>query len=78
MAIAFNGIGRLPVERNSILLYSSLLTKEIKALLALPEETFKHPVEIYTLKQQVQQLMGESAGNTQRREPSDWRASGTR
>jgi hypothetical protein len=74
MAIAFNGIGRLPLERNSVLLYSSLLTKEIKALLALPQETFRYPVEIYTLKQQVQQLMAESANKTKERTPSVDRA----
>jgi hypothetical protein len=69
LAIAFNGIGRLPVERNSILLYSSLLTKEIKALLALPAETFRHPVEISMLKQQVQ-LMNERAGQKSGRKAS--------
>lgn len=75
MAIAFNGIGRLPVERNSILLYSSLLTKEIKRLLALPVETFKHPVEVSMLKQEVQKMMGESADQTKQRTSSDGLAS---
>lgn len=75
MAIAFNGIGRLPVERNSILLYSSLLTQEIKARLALAKETFKHPVEISMLKQEVQKMMEESAGKTQRRASTDGLAS---
>jgi hypothetical protein len=75
MAISFHGIGRLPVERNSVLLYSSLLTKEIKLLLALPEETFKHPVEVSTLKQQVQKMMGESADKGERRTlPQDARS----
>jgi len=75
MAIAFNGIGRLPVERNSILLYSSLLTEEIKALLALPKETFKHPVEVSILKQEVQKMMGESAERAKQRTSSDGLAS---
>jgi hypothetical protein len=70
MEIASNGIGRLPVQRNSILLYSSLLTKEIKALLSLSEETFKHPVEISTLKQEIQKLLLENAADTQRRNSS--------
>lgn len=74
MAIAFNGIGRLPVERNSIELYSSLLTKEIKRLLALPEEAFKHSVEISILKQELQKMMGESAVETERRTLSKGRA----
>jgi hypothetical protein len=55
MSIAYSGIGRLPVENDSVLLYSSLLTREIKRLLGLPEETFRHRVEVGTLKEQVQQ-----------------------
>lgn len=58
MSIAYSGIGRLPVENDSVLLYASLLTKEIKRLVGLPEETFRHRVEMGTLKEQVQQIAG--------------------
>jgi hypothetical protein len=56
MSIAYDGIGRLPVRNNSILLYSNLLTKKIKQLLGLPKETFSQEVELSTFRQQVQQL----------------------
>jgi hypothetical protein len=56
MSIAYSGIGRLPVENDSVLLYKSLLTSEIKRLFGLPEETFSHRVEVGTLKEQVQQI----------------------
>lgn len=75
LEIASNGIGRLPVERNSILLYSSLLTKEIKALLSLSQDTFKHPVEISTLKQEVQKIMVANAAEVERRASSARRES---
>ena len=58
MSIAYSGIGRLPVENDSVLLSSGLLTKKIKRLLRLPEETFSHRVEVGTLKEQVQQIAG--------------------
>lgn len=56
MSISYSGIGRLPVENDSVLLYSSLLTKEIRRLLRLPEETFRHRVPVGTLKELVQQI----------------------
>ena len=62
MSIAYSGIGRLPVENDSVLLYSSLLTKEIKRLVRLPEETFRHRVEVGTLKKQVQHIAEENSG----------------
>ncbi|MCM3904942.1 MAG: hypothetical protein ND866_24865 [Pyrinomonadaceae bacterium] len=62
MSVAHSGIGRLPVENDSVLLYSSLLTREIKRLLGLPEETFRHRVEVGTLKEQVQQIAEGNSG----------------
>jgi len=60
MAIAYSGIGRLPVENNNdnpiVLLYSSLLTKEIKKLIGVPEETFRGNVDVAMFKQQVQRI----------------------
>jgi hypothetical protein len=59
MTIAYNGIGRLPVEESSVLLYNALLTKEIKNLLSLPADTFRYSVEVNTLKQQIEHIMKE-------------------
>ena len=56
MSIAYSGIGRLPVENDSVLLHGSLLTREVKRLLGLPEGTFRHRVEVDRLKEQVQQI----------------------
>ena len=60
MAIAYSGIGRLSIENNNgdstVLLYSSLLTKEIKKLIGVPEETFRSSVDVAMFKQQVQQI----------------------
>jgi hypothetical protein len=61
-SIAYSGIGRLPVEHGSVLLSSSLLTREIKTLLRLPEETFRHRVEVGTLKGQVRQIAEVNSG----------------
>lgn len=61
MAIAYSGIGRLPIENNNgnstVLLYSSLLSKEIKKLIGVPEDTFRSYVDVAEFKQQVQQIM---------------------
>ncbi|HEV2762310.1 MAG TPA: hypothetical protein VGV38_04880 [Pyrinomonadaceae bacterium] len=60
MAIAYSGIGRLPVVNNegrpTVHLYRGLLTKEIKKLIGVPEETFASHVDVALLRQQVQQL----------------------
>ena len=60
MAIAYSGIGRLPIENNNgnstVLLYSSLLTKEIKKLIGVREETFRSHVDVAMFKQQVRQI----------------------
>jgi hypothetical protein len=60
MVIAYSGIGRLPIENNNgnstVLLYSSLLTKEIKKLMGIPETIFKSYVDVAMLKNQVQQI----------------------
>jgi hypothetical protein len=55
--IAYNGIGRLPVKDSSVLLYSTLLTNEIKDLLGIPAETFRYSIEVDILKQQVQRIL---------------------
>lgn len=55
--IAYNGIGRLPVKDNSVLLYNELFTKEVKSLLGIPTETFRYSVEVDILKQQVQHIL---------------------
>ncbi len=55
--IAYNGIGRLPVVDSSVLLYNTLLTKEIKSLLGIPTETFQYSVEVKILKQQVLHIL---------------------
>jgi hypothetical protein len=61
MAIAYSGIGRLPIEDNDgnsrVLLYGPLLSKEIKKLIGIPEDTFRSYVDVTTFKQQVQQIM---------------------
>jgi hypothetical protein len=65
MAIAYSGIGRLPVENNDgnarVLLYSSLLSKEIKKLIGIPEDTFRSYVDVTMFKQQVQQIFENTA-----------------
>jgi hypothetical protein len=55
--IAYNGIGRLPVENNSVLLYNTLLTKEIKHVLEIPAETFRYSVGVNIMKQQVERVL---------------------
>ncbi len=65
MSIAYNGVGRLPIENSSVLLYSTLLTEEIKRFLGLPEETFRHQVEVATFKQQVQRIAEDDGRNAE-------------
>jgi hypothetical protein len=64
MAIAYSGIGRLPVENNDgnsrVLLYGSLLSKEMKKLIDVPEDTFRSYVDVTRFKHQVQQIMLEN------------------
>ena len=50
MAIAYSGIGRLPVNdaegRQTVMLYSSLFTKALKQEAGVPQETFKGHVTL--------------------------------
>ena len=55
--IAYNGIGRLPVEDHSVLLYHTLLTKEVKHLLEIPAKTFRYSVGVNIMKQQVERIL---------------------
>jgi hypothetical protein len=66
MAIAYWGIGRLPVENpdgnSTVLLYSNLLTREIKELIGVPKDTFRSYVDVAMFKQQIQQIeLGKTA-----------------
>lgn len=74
MAIAYSGIGRLPIENHDgnsrVLLYSSLLSKEIKKLTGIPEDTFRSYVDVASFKQQVQQVMIENTAGAKRRAKS--------
>jgi hypothetical protein len=75
MAIAYSGIGRLPIENNDgnarVLLYSSLLSKEIKKLIGIPEDTFRSYVDVAEFKQHVQQIMLENTARAKRRASSN-------
>ena len=60
MAIAYSGIGRLPVNDadgiQTVMLYSSLFTKALKQEAGVPQETFKSHVTLAMLKKHVQQV----------------------
>ena len=60
MAIAYSGMGRLPVNdangTQTVELYSSLFTKALKQEAGLPQETFTGHVTLAMLKKHVQQI----------------------
>ena len=60
-AIAYSGIGRLPVNNaegtQSVMLYGSLFTKVLKHEAGAPQDTFSGHVTLAMLKRHVQQMM---------------------
>ena len=59
-AIAYSGIGRLPVDnadgKQTVMLYGSLFTKALKQEASVPQETFSSHVTLAMLKKHVQQM----------------------
>lgn len=59
-AIAYSGIGRLPVNNaecmQTVMLYGSLFTKALKQEAGVPQETFSGQVTLAMLKRHVQQM----------------------
>lgn len=59
-AIAYSGIGRLPVNNadgtQTVMLYGSLFTKALKQEAGVPQETFSGNVTLAMLKRHVQQM----------------------
>ena len=59
-AIAYSGIGRLPVNNaegtETVTLYGSLFTKAMKQEAGVPQETFSSDVSLAILKKHVQQM----------------------
>ena len=59
-AIAYSGIGRLPVNNaegmQTVMLYGSLFTKALKQEAGVPQDTFSGHVTLAMLKRHVQQV----------------------